>query len=189
MKKLSFFCALLTILVIIDAILYLREGVSLSGYWSDKILVWLWIAVSTILITKGLRQKLIQLYLAIIVTFLVLCALPMMIPLLSILGYTLAEDRNCVFYPSPNLRVQEDQIWIAPGRPSVKLIKQGIIFEKVVSEAEFERELLDSVTYLNFCDAENIKLFKKQSDSIQFQLEFQTRKFNKTLKVESFKGM
>lgn len=159
----------LTALLLLDVVFYLSKGISLSGFWTDKLLFWAWIALTIFLIKKNIKKKWTKVYIIILLVFTVLTMIPMMIPFLTIMAYTF-EVKDKRYEINDQIQLQEySKTIVSP--PNVIVIKSFGIYEKIIGETNGFFEVKDE--YLQIENIESIRqLDNKASDSLKIEFKF-----------------
>lgn len=89
---------ILSLLLALDCLLYYFKFISLTGYYSDVVLYWLWFVTSFVVIVMFWKKLMAKLLLTGIILTIVLSILPMMIPfyawILSTTSLGLLIDKN-----------------------------------------------------------------------------------------------
>ena len=168
---------IISILLIVDLILYLTNGISISGQFSDKILFWIWLIMTPILIVKYFHKKLAKLYLGVIGFLIVLSLLPMGIPFLTIIAFAIVNDSEKKI---ENYKMREGAKSVI-AIPKIRLIKNMGIIEKEVGETEFYVVFKEGSYRLE--EIEEINLIE-ESDSLNFEFRIGDQRTNRKFKNE-----
>ena len=145
MKKLLTTYWLLTISIFTLTVVYLNNGISLKGYWSDKIFFMIWLILTIIVLTKKFKKRWARIYLTGLISIVVLSMLPMMIPFLSLVAFTTANDRETNYIINSKYRLEETFMSVIVP-PRVILIKSLGPFEKVIGYTDYEFFINEAVT-------------------------------------------
>ncbi|KFC21306.1 hypothetical protein [Epilithonimonas lactis] len=100
MKTSLYIFILLSILLVADCIAYYFYQISLAGYYSDIILLWLWLLMSLVVIVLFWKKILAKVFLGLMVVTLVLSIAPMGLPFYTFIlsmtsaGLRLDKDLN-----------------------------------------------------------------------------------------------
>lgn len=158
------------------------EKYSYSGYYTDKIINWIWLAMTFFIIIWFWRKKMIKVYFWLLVSGLILSILPMMIPLFGIVHYF--STIGC------HQRIGLDKIYrIERGRPNVLYNpqitvyrKEGIL-EKQISRVPYSHitdHVLRSNVELPIDESkqpiQQAKLIKVTKDSIGIEYQIMNKK-------------
>jgi beta-lactamase regulating signal transducer with metallopeptidase domain len=155
MKTLQIVYWTITTLLVADATLYYEFSISLTGYYSDKVLFWTWLVLTVIVVSTEFKKKWARIYSLTLGIIVVLSMLPMMIPFLSIIGFAFANDINSSYELVSPYRIHETS---PPGPiiPRIQLMKNLGVLEKVVGDTEFKFQI-DSTSYRLY-DAKSIEI-------------------------------
>jgi hypothetical protein len=159
----------LTLLVIFQACLYMLEGISFLGYWSDKIPVWLWLIATPIVIIKNIRKTAAKIYLGCLCGALVLSLIPFFIPAMLFFTFITASDRHFVVNVNDTVRIQK--VFGSPmeGYRNQLTIK-NCCFEKMAGDISKEFPVGGKVYRIE--DVTRASIEKKSSDSALLILDF-----------------
>ncbi|UZR94749.1 hypothetical protein [Chondrinema litorale] len=142
-------------LLLTDIILYINWEISYRGYWTDRILFWIWFSLTTYIIYYYWNKKIIKIYVGALISFIILSMLPMMIPFIIIITTITGTDRSCNQEISENIRIQE--IAKSPiAMPQIQVIEKTWLIDKVIGERDFSISLGENSHRI--CNAESITL-------------------------------
>ncbi|KAA5535881.1 hypothetical protein [Paenimyroides baculatum] len=144
---------------------------SFTGYWSDRILFWIWIAVTPFIIILYWKKLVTKLYFGFLILCLILSILPMGILFFGIILSGTGSGRLNHFNLENNIRIQTVAYGVM-GRPRVQIVKDGFLFDKIKLEDQDEIEKNDS-TWLEVRDAINAQLVKETDTSITVKYFFE----------------
>lgn len=114
----------------VNLFLYLKYEISLRGFYTEKVIVWVWLATSLILVIKW-RQlpNFLQGYAILVLIVVILTMLPMMVPFAELLRFTFGNTAHA--YIDERTRVQS-----SPGglvSPTLQVVEEGWITEKIIT--------------------------------------------------------
>lgn len=158
-------------LIILNSCLYAFAKMSFTGYWSDRILFWIWIAVTPFIIILYWKKLVTKLYFGFLILCLILSILPMGILFFGIILSGTGSGRLNHFNLENNIRIQTVAYGVM-GRPRVQIVKDGFLFDKIKLEDQDEIEKNDS-TWLEVRDAINAQLVKETDTSITVKYFFE----------------
>ena len=147
-----------TLLVILQVLFYIFEGISLRGYWSDKVLVWLWLIATVIIVIKEIKKRITKIYLAGLGTILLLSIIPFGIPILLFCTFVTASDRDFVVRVNDNVRIQK-----VFGSPMVgyriQVTVEKAFYERMVAEMPGGIDVADTTYELEAATGFSIKSY------------------------------
>lgn len=169
----------LTILLVVDTTLYLYEGISLPGHFSDWILLWIWLVTTIIIVAFNVRKRWAKIYAMVLIVFTILTMLPMMIPFVTIFAF--AFNAPSVRYTVSNeIKLQEHSKSII-SIPSIVATKSYGLYEKIIGETDFYFKIGEHDYRIQ--DASSIKQFSAEnSDSLKIEFNFKNDTIVRTLK-------
>ncbi|WP_207420202.1 hypothetical protein [Desertivirga brevis] len=153
MKRIFLIYLILSAALILNLVLDIVKGISLQGYWADRIFFWIWLVYTLYILIKFWSKRGVRFYGWTLATLLGLSMLPMFIPFIAIILTGFGLDRTYGNDFNDNLRVQVTGKSVM-GRPNVELIRKYGLYEVVLGEMSG----FDLVDELN--DLENIKRIK-----------------------------
>lgn len=110
----------------------------LRGYWTEKIIVWLWIISTILVIIKFRQQKLVKIYTTLLALLIVLSILPMGIPFFAFIAFisTIGDYQRIDLHDNYRLELTQHQ---ALSLPQVYIYQtQYTIFEKNILRTSYE---------------------------------------------------
>lgn len=123
-------------LVFLFGIVLSLNNYSFAGYYTYKIINWLWLLITIFIIVRFWKKKVIKVYFGLLISGIILSILPMMIPFFGIIHYF--STIGC------EQRVQLDDTYrIERGRPGalyrplITIYKKEGIFEKQISRIPY----------------------------------------------------
>lgn len=158
-------------LIILNSCLYVFAKMSFAGYWSDRILFWIWIAVTPFIIILYWKKLIAKLYFGFLILCLILSNLPIGILFFGMILSGTGSGRLNHFNLENNIRIQTVSYSIM-GRPLIQIVKDGFLFDKIKLKDQDEIEKNDS-TWLNVRDAINVQLIKETDTSITVKYFFE----------------
>jgi hypothetical protein len=169
----------LTILLVVDTTLYPYERVSLPGQFSDWILLWIWLATTTTIVTLNFRKRWAKMYAMGLIVFTILTMLPMMIPFATIFAF--AFNPQDVRYKVNNEITLQEHSKSVISIPTVAAIKSHGLYEKIIGETDFYFKVRDD--HYRIQDATSIRqLSADNSDSLKIEFKFKNDIIIRTLK-------
>lgn len=158
-------------LIILNTVLYGVWRMSFKGYWSDRVIFWIWLVATPVTIISFWKKIYTKIYFWLLVAGLVLTILPMAIPFFGILLAGSGSGRLNHFTLEKNFRVQTVSYGVM-GRPRIQIVKDGLLFDKVLLEDGDEIEKNDS-TWLNVRHATNAGLISNTDTSVTIKYFFE----------------
>jgi hypothetical protein len=159
--------AYLTLIVVVNFFLYINYSMSIAGYWSERIIIWLWIILTVYLIGKNWYDNLAQASCSLLIFLIVLSMIPMMIPFLAIMNIITCNDRIFVRKLGENMRIQIMQKSPVVGQ-GIEIVEQGYILEKAIVQVDAEIR--------DIRKAKSIKILKNTKDSLKLEFIFSDKK-------------
>lgn len=171
-------------LIVLNAVLYCFWRMSFTGYWSDRVIFWIWLLLTPI-ITFGFWKKLwAKIYFWLLVAGLILTILPMAIPFFGIILAGSGSGRYNHFNLENNIRIQTVGYGVM-GRPRLQIVKDGFLFDKIKFEDGDEIGSNDVISIkplhakndedlpaFEIRDAKNAKLIKETDTSVTVKYFF-----------------
>lgn len=158
-------------LIVLNVILYWFWQMSFTGYWSDRVIFWIWLLATPVIVIGFWKRIWTKLYFWLLVAGLMLSILPMAIPFFGILLAGSGSGRLNHFNLGKNFRVQTVSYGVM-GRPRIQIVKDGLLFDKVLLEDGDEIEKNDS-TWLNVRHATNAGLISNTDTSVTIKYFFE----------------
>lgn len=174
------FYLLISTLLIADVFLMQKLKISLAGYWSDRLLFWLWAFGTFTCLIVFWKSVFTKIYLALLIAGVILSILPMMLPFWAItLAVTGLERGDWVNPPEGKYRMQI--IKSVMSKPQLQIIENMGLFEKIkaTSDTEFLRNNNLKIGYESLKD---IKLLQETSDSLKLKISTPWRTHQVNLK-------
>lgn len=142
-------CFLLSKLILFT---YLKYGLSLKGFYTEKVIVWLWLLTGLILLFNWRRiHKLFEAYFIIVIILIIASILLLSIPFFNFVYFTFKD--NAHVYISERLRANG----FVP--PQLQIVEEGWLTEKVIVDVK-----------ITFEEIKSIALVKKEADLIHLKL-------------------
>lgn len=174
-------------LITLDVVLYCFWQMSFTGYWSDRVIFWIWLLLTPIVTFSFWRKLWAKIYFGLLVAGLILTILPMAIPFFGILLSGSGSGRLNHFNLGNNIRIQTVGYGVM-GRPSVQIVKDGLLFDKIKFEDGDEIGANDVISIKSLDvkngeeqelpafairDAKNIQLIKETDTNITVKCFFE----------------
>lgn len=174
-------------LITLDVVLYCFWQMSFTGYWSDRIIFWIWLLLTPVVTFSFWKKLWAKIYFGLLVVGLILSILPMAIPFFGILLSGSGSGRLNHFNLENNIRIQTVGYGVM-GRPRVQIVKDGLLFDKIKFEDGDEIGANDVISIkpedakngeeqelpaFAIRDAKNIKLIKETDTSISVKCFFE----------------
>jgi len=161
----------LSALIILNVCLYASAKMSFAGYWSDRVLFWIWFLATPFIVFSFWKKIWAKIYFGLLVLGLILSILPMGIFFFGIMLSTTGSGRLNHFSLQNNIRVQTVGYGVL-GRPRLQIVKDGVLFDKIKLETGDEIEKNDS-TWFELRDAKNAKFISETDTSITIKYYFE----------------
>lgn len=178
-------------LIVLNAILYCFWKMSFAGYWSDRVIFWLWLLVTPIVIVSFWKKTGTKIYFWLLIAGLILSILPMALPFFGMLLAGSGSGRLNHFSLENNIRVQTVSYGVM-GRPRLQVVKDGLLFDKIkmedgdeiftndttwveVKDVNHPKNIIKSpeLKTLEIRDARNAKLINETDTSITVKYFFE----------------
>ena len=156
--------------MLLDIYLYLFYKISLTGYWSDRVLFWICFIATPIVVFVFWKKLVTKIYFWLLVAGLILSFVPMAMPFYAIVLSTTGSGRFNHFTLSNNIRIQTVGYGIM-GAPRLQIVKDGMLLDQVLLETSDHLMLNDSVS-LDTRDAINVKLINRTDTNITVKYFF-----------------
>jgi hypothetical protein len=134
---------------------------SYFGYYTDKIINWLWLGFTLIIINRFWKTKAIRIYFYSLLTFLLLSVLPMAIPFFGILFYFTTIDDYQQISLNSEYRIERTKQQ-AMSLTRVYIFKKKGIFEKNICRPGYS-EIIENVL--------NLEQFKNTFDEKKLTIQ------------------
>lgn len=167
-------------LIILNVCLYIFAKMSFTGYWSDRVIFWLWLLATPVVVFSFWEKIWTKIYFWLLVATLILTILPMAIPFFGLILAGSGSGRLNHFNLENNIRIQTVGYGVM-GRPRVQIVKDGFLFDKIKFEDGDEIAANDVISIkpvdikngedqdlpaFMTRDAKNVKLIKETDTSI-----------------------
>jgi hypothetical protein len=116
---------------------------SYTGYYTDKIIGWLWLAMTVFIIIRLWKKKAIKAYFGFLVAGIIMSILPMMLPFFAILSYFSTFDSYQRIQLNNDYRIERYR----PGalsKPQIAIYRKEGLFEKKICRTP-DIEVLEKV--------------------------------------------
>ena len=120
-------------LIILNVCLYYFARMSFVGYWSDRVIFWIWLLATPIVVFLFWKKIATKIYFWLLIAGLILTILPMALPFFGILLSGSGSGRLNHFNVGNNIRVQTVSYGVM-GRPRLQIVKDGLLFDKIKLE-------------------------------------------------------
>ncbi|SDJ89281.1 hypothetical protein [Chryseobacterium jejuense] len=184
MKNKNIVIAYLVItLVFLSEVVLNFNQYSYAGYYTNKIIGWLWLALTVFIIIRLWKKKAIKAYFGLLVAGIILSILPMMIPFFALLSYFSTIDSYQRISLNNDYRIERHR----PGalaKPQISIYKQKGIFEKEIGRTP-DIEILEKVLQRSSIDIpsddrnepiQQAKLVNANKDSIGIEYKIMNKK-------------
>lgn len=178
----------IVVIYLVVTLVFLSEVVlnfntySYRGYYTDKIIVWLWLALTVFIIIKLWKKKAVKAYFGVLVAGIILSILPMMIPFFALVSYFSTIDSYQRISLNNDYRIERYR----PGalsKPQIAVYQQKGIFEKRIGKTPYE-EVLEKVIQRPFdipiedqnTPVQEAKLITANKDSIGIEYKIMSKK-------------
>lgn len=134
---------LVVTLVFLSEVVLNFNQYSYAGYYTDKIIGWLWLALTVFIIIRLWKKKAIKVYFGLLVAGIILSILPMMLPFFALVSYFSTIDSYQRISLNNNYRIERYR----PGalsKPQIAIYQQKGILEKRISKTPYV-EILEKV--------------------------------------------
>ncbi|MDN3694981.1 hypothetical protein QWZ06_23460 [Chryseobacterium tructae] len=179
----------IVIIYLVITLIFLSEVVlnfnqySYAGYYPDKIIGWLWLAMTVFIIIKLWKRKAIKVYFGFLVAGIILSILPMMIPFFALLSYFSRIDSYQRIQLDGNYRIERHR----PGALSkvqIAVYQQKGILEKRISKTPYievlekvmQRPSIDIPADEQQAPIQEAKFVKANKDSIGIEYKIMNKK-------------
>lgn len=158
--------------------------VSLSGYWPDRILFWLWFLATLVFIPLFWKSIFIKLYMTVLLAGLILSIAAMMIPFFGIVFSSTGIERVGA-YTVADGKYRLQIIQSVMGRPRLEVIERKFFLEKVVinSDTDF---LANERFKLGYAPFLKVELIANTQDSLRFKFYTVADVITKTFMLDDF---
>jgi|GEM_PF-2454812 len=174
MRKLVNAYVLVSLLLVLNLSLYLGWRISLPGYWSDRVLFWVWLLLTAVVLKRGWQRKATKLYSGLLVALLVLSMVPMMLPFSIIVITGFGLDRDYWKDMDGRIRIQQTGKSIM-AVPTLEVIEKKGVYEQQIGSLN-ARELWDEDDTYPLRDLLTLHVRQQLKDSAQVELVFKKGK-------------
>jgi hypothetical protein len=175
MRKLVNGYIVVSLLLVLDLSLYFGWRISIIGYWSDRVLFWIWLVLTVVVIVKSWRRRGTKIYAALLVLLLILSMVPMMIPFFSIILVGFGLERDYAKNIDEKIRIQQVNKSLL-SRATLEVIEKKGIYEQKIGSFN-SNQLGDEETPYSIQDLNTLQVLKRAGDSIQVELIFKQKTF------------
>ena len=171
-----------TLILLSEMILNLNKY-SYAGYYSDKIIGWLWLAMTVFIIIKLWKKKAIKVYFGLLVGAIILSILPMLIPFFGIVSYFSTIGSYQRIQLDDHYRIDRNRPNVL-YKPQITIYRREGIVEKQINIIPYN-QVLEKVFQCSSIDLpvddkeENIqkaKLIMANKDSIGIEYQIMNKK-------------
>ncbi|MGE8554370.1 MAG: hypothetical protein ACN6OB_10625 [Chryseobacterium jejuense] len=174
---------LVVTLVFLSEVVLNFNQYSYAGYYTDKIIGWLWLALTVFIIIRLWKKKAIKAYFGLLVAGIILSILPMMIPFFALVSYFSTIDNYQRIQLEDNYRIERHR----PGalsKPQIAIYQQKGIFEKRIGKTPYI-EVLEKILQRSSIDIpsdernesiQEAKLINANKDSIGIEYKVMNKK-------------
>ncbi|AZA82013.1 hypothetical protein C1637_24390 [Chryseobacterium lactis] len=178
----------ITILYSIVSLIFLTEVIlsfnhySFSGYYTDKIINWIWLAMTLFMIIWFWKKKIMKAYFVFLAFTILLSMLPMMIPFFALVNYFSTLDDYQQIQLDDTYRIERTRPNVL-HKPQISVYKKEGIIEKGIYQTPYlfivEKVFQDHFT--NDIEGENqpiqkARLVDVNKDSIGIEYEIMNKK-------------
>ncbi|UKB84583.1 hypothetical protein LF887_02705 [Chryseobacterium sp. MEBOG06] len=152
---------------------------SFSGYYMDKVINWLWLAMTVFIIIRFWKKKGAKIYFGILLSGTILSILPMMIPFFGMVLYfsTTGCDQHITL--DDTYRMERGRPGVM-SNPMITIYKKEGIFEKQISRTPYLDiiEQIQSSSHINEKElpVQGAKLININNDSIGIEYQIMNKK-------------
>ncbi|WP_165602218.1 hypothetical protein [Chryseobacterium artocarpi] len=136
-KKIAIAYLIISLILLCEIIMSVNNY-SFSGYYPDKIIGWLWLAMTVFVIIKLWKKKIIKVYFTLIISGIILSILPMMIPFFGLVHYFSTIGSYQRIQLDDTYRIDRNR----PGalyKPQITIYRHEGIFEKQISRTSYDK--------------------------------------------------
>lgn len=181
-KILTFLYFSVSLLFLLGIILTFYDY-SYLGYYSDKIINWTWLGLTTIIIFKFWNKKFMKIYFFSLTSIVILSVVPMAIPFFGILHYFSTINDYQQIQISPEYRIERTK-QSALSMQRIYVFEKKGIFEKNIcrpSYSQIVEKTLNIDNYETLVDKDKIsiqnsKLVEINKDSIEIEYQILGKK-------------
>lgn len=184
-KKFYIAYMLISLIMLVDITVILTWQISLAGYWSDRLVFWIWLLTTLPFLIIFWKSIYTKIYCIVLVLGLLFSIAAMMLPFFGILFSSTGMERRSYYTPdSGKYRVQLIQSVMA--RPRLQIIKNKGIVEKVIlfTDADFLKNDNLKVGYESVI---GLDVVKDTPDSLVLEFHMPGKKIVKGFKLNDEK--
>lgn len=164
-------------LLVVDLVFFYFFKMSFNGYWSDRILLWIWLCTTSMLIIIFWKKIWAKSFLGLLSVGLVLSILPMALPISLFYLSGSGKGRLNHFNLDESLRLQT-VAYSLMTIPRVQIVEDGVLFDRIIVEKFAKISKNDNIE-AKISDAIDAKLVTKNDSSITVKYFFK----NETIQV------
>ncbi|WP_343745992.1 hypothetical protein [Chitinophaga sp.] len=162
--------AVLTCVLFLNLLLDLGAGVSIRGYWPDRVLFIGWLVFTLYIIIYYFKQKRIKIYAASLAVLTILSILPMGIIFMGIVITGFGMDASFRKELPDHYRIQHSaKSPLANGE--IEIIKTYVVMERLVGKVPYV-EMRDHIGTAKVEDVQSIRVLQSWRDSSRIALQF-----------------
>ncbi|TLX24496.1 hypothetical protein FE904_16725 [Chryseobacterium indologenes] len=192
-KNILLLYAFISLVFLAEVVLSLNHY-SFSGYYTDKIINWMWLAMTLLIILRFWRKKVVKAYFAVLIFSVLLSMLPMMIPFFALVNYFSTLDDYQQIQLDKIYRIERTRRNVL-DKPKVYIYKNEGIVEKEIYRVPY-LEIVEKVFQDHFTNdiageaqpIQKAKLVSVDKDSLGIEYEIMNKKnifYHKDKKEES----
>ena len=192
-KNILLLYAFISLVFLAEVVLSLNHY-SFSGYYTDKIINWMWLAMTLLIILRFWRKKVVKAYFAVLIFSVLLSMLPMMIPFFALVNYFSTLDDYQQIQLDKIYRIERTRRNVL-DKPKVYIYKNECIVEKEIYKVPY-LEIVEKVFQDHFTNdiageaqpIQKAKLVSVDKDSLGIEYEIMNKKnifYHKDKKEES----
>ncbi|WP_025664729.1 hypothetical protein [Aquimarina megaterium] len=160
----------ISILLLLDLILYCTLDISFIGNLIDRIIFWVWFICTFYIVFKFIKKKWAKIYGFILIALIGISLLPMMVPFLTIIGFALVDEDSIKIDSEIHIRETSKSVI---ALPYISVLKNYWIFEREIGKTEFDFEINDD--FFGIDDVKSIRRLRTLNDK-KMRLEFEFEK-------------
>ena len=192
-KNILLLYAFISLVFLAEVVLSLNHY-SFSGYYTDKIINWMWLAMTLLIILRFWRKKVVKAYFAVLIFSVLLSMLPMMIPFFALVNYFSTLDDYQQIQLDKIYRIERTRRNVL-DKPKVYIYKNECIVEKEIYKVPY-LEIVEKVFQDHFTNdiageaqpIQKAKLVSVDKDRLGIEYEIMNKKnifYHKDKKEES----
>ncbi len=181
-KKSLFIYLALTSLLLLDFIATINLKLSLAGYWSDRVLFWIWFFSTVYIIKIFWENKWAKRYFYTLIVFVVLTLIPMAIPFAGIILSTTGQGLRYNKKISDKYRFEIVNYGFM-GRPVINISEyKGIIEQEILTQNNQSIEISEG-NYMEPWEIKDVAFLGENDSIISLQVYGEIDGKNVTAKV------